>query len=137
MSLAILPSSYRKCDIGTPTIPKAIGSLARKQADVTRQGTQKLKFVPTLPARRKKELVPFLSIYSECVNNKHSPIPSFQCRSERSAFHYSPFRWTLFTNKCHLRSLTRSQSMAEVAPVAEVQIVEAEAQSHCHVPQPR
>lgn len=34
---------------------KAIGSLAKKQGDVTRQGTQKLKFVPTLPARRKKE----------------------------------------------------------------------------------
>ncbi|KAF9245249.1 RNA polymerase III RPC4-domain-containing protein [Melanogaster broomeanus] len=34
---------------------KAIGSLAKKQSDVTRQGTQKLKFVPTLPARRKKE----------------------------------------------------------------------------------
>ncbi|KAF5383831.1 hypothetical protein D9615_003678 [Tricholomella constricta] len=36
---------------------KAIGSLAKKQGDVTRQGTQKLKFVPTLPARRKKEEV--------------------------------------------------------------------------------
>ncbi|KAF5391764.1 hypothetical protein D9757_001643 [Collybiopsis confluens] len=31
---------------------KAISSLARKPSDVTRQGTQKLKFVPTLPARR-------------------------------------------------------------------------------------
>ncbi|KAF9457529.1 RNA polymerase III RPC4-domain-containing protein [Collybia nuda] len=39
------------------TLPstKAISSLAKKQGDVTRQGTQKLKFVPTLPARRKKE----------------------------------------------------------------------------------
>ncbi|KDR65736.1 hypothetical protein GALMADRAFT_260144 [Galerina marginata CBS 339.88] len=37
--------------------PKAIGSLAKKQSDVTRQGTQKLKFVPTLPQRRKKEYV--------------------------------------------------------------------------------
>ncbi|KAG6812395.1 hypothetical protein H0H92_003076 [Tricholoma furcatifolium] len=36
---------------------KAIGSLAKKQGDVTRQGAQKLKFVPTLPARRKKEEV--------------------------------------------------------------------------------
>ncbi|PFH46878.1 hypothetical protein AMATHDRAFT_68867 [Amanita thiersii Skay4041] len=36
-------------------VPKAIGSLAKKPSDVTRQGTQKLKFVPTLPARRKKE----------------------------------------------------------------------------------
>ncbi|KAI0954065.1 hypothetical protein AcW1_006665 [Taiwanofungus camphoratus] len=35
--------------------PKAIASLAKKQGDVTRLGTQKLKFVPTLPARRKKE----------------------------------------------------------------------------------
>ncbi|KAH9479588.1 hypothetical protein JR316_0008183 [Psilocybe cubensis] len=39
------------------TTPKAIGSLAKKQSDVTRQGTQKLKFVPTLPQRRKKEEV--------------------------------------------------------------------------------
>ncbi|RDB20935.1 DNA-directed RNA polymerase III subunit rpc4 [Hypsizygus marmoreus] len=36
---------------------KAIGSLAKKQSDVTRQGTQKLKFVPTLPTRRKKDEV--------------------------------------------------------------------------------
>ncbi|OJT01889.1 hypothetical protein TRAPUB_7666 [Trametes pubescens] len=35
--------------------PKAIASLAKKQSDVTRLGTQKLKFVPTLPARRVKE----------------------------------------------------------------------------------
>ncbi|KAK2463712.1 hypothetical protein APHAL10511_004463 [Amanita phalloides] len=34
---------------------KAIGSLAKKQSEVTRQGTQKLKFVPTLPVRRRKE----------------------------------------------------------------------------------
>jgi DNA-directed RNA polymerase III subunit RPC4 len=41
-----------------PSSPsKAIGSLAKKQADVTRQGTQKLKFVPTIPSRRKKECV--------------------------------------------------------------------------------
>ncbi|KAI0820807.1 RNA polymerase III RPC4-domain-containing protein [Trametes gibbosa] len=33
--------------------PKAIASLAKKQGDVTRLGTQKLKFVPTLPARRR------------------------------------------------------------------------------------
>ncbi|KAI0675547.1 RNA polymerase III RPC4-domain-containing protein [Trametes maxima] len=32
--------------------PKAIASLAKKQNDVTRLGTQKLKFVPTLPTRR-------------------------------------------------------------------------------------
>lgn len=38
-----------------PSTPlKAIGSLAKKQDDVTRQGTQKMKFVPTLPVRRKK-----------------------------------------------------------------------------------
>ncbi|EIW58634.1 uncharacterized protein TRAVEDRAFT_37496 [Trametes versicolor FP-101664 SS1] len=34
--------------------PKAIASLAKKQSDVTRLGTQKLKFVPTLPARREE-----------------------------------------------------------------------------------
>ena len=39
--------------------PRAIASLAKKQADVTRLGTQKLKFVPTLPVRRKKEYVCF------------------------------------------------------------------------------
>lgn len=38
-----------------PTPSKAIASLAKKQGDVTRMGAQKLKFVPTLPARRKKE----------------------------------------------------------------------------------
>jgi hypothetical protein len=40
--------------LGSAT-PKAIASLAKKQADLTRQGTPKLKFVPTLPAKRKKE----------------------------------------------------------------------------------
>lgn len=40
---------------GEPSGQKAIASLAKKPSDVTRQGTQKLKFVPTLPARRKKE----------------------------------------------------------------------------------
>ncbi|KAK7686403.1 hypothetical protein QCA50_010627 [Cerrena zonata] len=39
----------------TGQTPKVIPSLAKKQSDVTRLGTQKLKFVPTLPARRKKE----------------------------------------------------------------------------------
>ncbi|KAI0741928.1 RNA polymerase III RPC4-domain-containing protein [Daedaleopsis nitida] len=34
---------------------KAIASLAKKQSDVTRLGSQKLKFVPTLPPRRVKE----------------------------------------------------------------------------------
>ncbi|KAJ6518623.1 RNA polymerase III RPC4-domain-containing protein [Mycena sanguinolenta] len=33
---------------------KAIGSLAKKPTNVTRQGTQKLKFTPTLPVRRQK-----------------------------------------------------------------------------------
>ncbi|KAF8216323.1 RNA polymerase III RPC4-domain-containing protein [Mycena galopus ATCC 62051] len=33
---------------------KAIGSLAKKPTDVTRQGTQKLKFTPVLPVRRQK-----------------------------------------------------------------------------------
>ncbi|KAJ7043410.1 RNA polymerase III RPC4-domain-containing protein [Mycena alexandri] len=34
---------------------KAIGSLAKKTTDVTRQGTQKFKFTPVLPARRQKK----------------------------------------------------------------------------------
>ncbi|KAJ7245157.1 RNA polymerase III RPC4-domain-containing protein [Mycena haematopus] len=33
---------------------KAIGSLAKKTTDVTRQGTQKFKFTPVLPVRRQK-----------------------------------------------------------------------------------
>lgn len=35
--------------------PKVIPSLAKKQNDVTRLGATKLKFVPVLPSRRKKE----------------------------------------------------------------------------------
>ncbi|KAF8631910.1 hypothetical protein AX15_002167 [Amanita polypyramis BW_CC] len=46
---------------------KAIGSLAKKQSEVTRQGTQKLKFVPTLPTRRKKE-----EIKTEPVSPTHA-----------------------------------------------------------------
>ncbi|KAF8831573.1 hypothetical protein HHX47_DHR1000549 [Lentinula edodes] len=38
--------------------PKAISSLAKRPSEVTRQGTQKLKFVPTLPARRSKDAEP-------------------------------------------------------------------------------
>ncbi|KAJ7504555.1 RNA polymerase III RPC4-domain-containing protein [Mycena galericulata] len=34
---------------------KAIGSLTKRTTDVTRQGTQKLKFTPVLPARRQKK----------------------------------------------------------------------------------
>lgn len=41
--------------MGSGTQGKAIASLAKKQSDVTRLGTQKLKFVPTLPPRRAKE----------------------------------------------------------------------------------
>lgn len=41
-------------EAGPSGVPKAIGSLAKKQSDVTRLGTQKLKFAPTLPTRRKK-----------------------------------------------------------------------------------
>ncbi|KAF7770628.1 hypothetical protein Agabi119p4_6602 [Agaricus bisporus var. burnettii] len=37
--------------------PKGIGNFVKKQSEVTRQGTQKLKFTPTLPARRKKDEV--------------------------------------------------------------------------------
>ncbi|KIK19237.1 hypothetical protein PISMIDRAFT_683438 [Pisolithus microcarpus 441] len=50
-------SSQRSGSQRESDVPKAIGSLARKQSDVTRLGTQRLKFVPTLPARRKKEEV--------------------------------------------------------------------------------
>jgi hypothetical protein len=45
---------------GTPgpsNTGKAIASLAKMPADTTRAGTQKMKFVPTLPTRRKKEYV--------------------------------------------------------------------------------
>jgi hypothetical protein len=45
---------------GTPgpsNTGKAIASLAKMPADTTRAGTQKMKFVPTLPIRRKKEYV--------------------------------------------------------------------------------
>ena len=51
----VSPTSF--ADPSGPSVPKAIGSLAKKQSDLTRQGTQKLKFVPTLPQRRKKEYV--------------------------------------------------------------------------------
>jgi hypothetical protein len=45
---------------GTPgpsNTGRAIASLAKLPADTTRAGTQKMKFVPTLPIRRKKEYV--------------------------------------------------------------------------------
>ncbi|TFK51728.1 hypothetical protein OE88DRAFT_1807661 [Heliocybe sulcata] len=47
------PASQPSNESPDPSPSKAIGSLAKKQSDVTRLGTQKLKFVPTLPARRK------------------------------------------------------------------------------------
>ncbi|KAI0629296.1 RNA polymerase III RPC4-domain-containing protein [Trametes polyzona] len=50
--------------------PKAIASLAKKQGDVTRLGTQKLKFVPTLPARRVKDTPLTLR------HNQEEPAPS-------------------------------------------------------------
>jgi hypothetical protein len=42
---------------GPSNTGKAIASLAKMPADTTRAGTQKMKFVPTLPTRRKKEYV--------------------------------------------------------------------------------
>ncbi|KAH9945719.1 RNA polymerase III RPC4-domain-containing protein [Amylocystis lapponica] len=42
-------------DSPPPPAPKAVASLAKRPSDVTRLGAHKLKFVPTLPARRKKE----------------------------------------------------------------------------------
>ncbi|KAG6861340.1 hypothetical protein C0995_001319 [Termitomyces sp. Mi166 len=57
-SLGVTPHAPSASGSGSGIPPtKAIGSLAKKQGDVTRQGAQKLKFVPTLPARRKKEEV--------------------------------------------------------------------------------
>ncbi|KAI0091695.1 hypothetical protein BDY19DRAFT_1067174 [Irpex rosettiformis] len=51
---------------GTPTPSRAVPSLVKKQSDVTRMGTQKLKFVPTLPTRRKKEDVKEVSARAVC-----------------------------------------------------------------------
>ncbi|KAH9846037.1 RNA polymerase III RPC4-domain-containing protein [Lenzites betulinus] len=48
------PSGSAGTPAAVPGTPKAIASLAKKQSDVTRLGTQKLKFVPTLPARREE-----------------------------------------------------------------------------------
>ena len=42
---------------GSSGPPKGVASLAKKPTDTTRAGTQKMKFVPTLPVRRKKEYV--------------------------------------------------------------------------------
>jgi hypothetical protein len=54
---------------GTPgpsNTGKAIASLAKMPADTTRAGTQKMKFVPTLPIRRKKEYVRPRGIRGHC-----------------------------------------------------------------------
>ena|SRR5712671_4852086 len=40
---------------GPSNTGKAIASLAKIPTDTTRAGTQKMKFIPTLPVRRKKE----------------------------------------------------------------------------------
>ncbi|TFL02006.1 RNA polymerase III RPC4-domain-containing protein [Pterulicium gracile] len=47
------PSGSSGAGAGTPGPSKGIGNLA-KRPETTRQGTQKLKFVPTLPQRKKK-----------------------------------------------------------------------------------
>ncbi len=51
--------------------PKAISNFAKRPTDTTRQGTQKLKFAPTLPPRRKKELVLF---YYRVVSLSNHPL---------------------------------------------------------------
>ncbi|KAH0837814.1 hypothetical protein J3R83DRAFT_6022 [Lanmaoa asiatica] len=42
-------------DDGESSMSSAIPDTVRKPSDVTRQVTQKLRFIPTLPTRRKKE----------------------------------------------------------------------------------
>ncbi|EJD07391.1 uncharacterized protein FOMMEDRAFT_72998 [Fomitiporia mediterranea MF3/22] len=54
--------------------PKAIANTARRQDDVTRRGTSKMKFTPTLPPRRKKECV------VELVPPLLKPIPTSDTR---------------------------------------------------------
>ena len=71
---------------GTPgpsNTGRAIASLAKLPADTTRAGTQKMKFVPTLPIRRKKEYVRPPLIHSSYIayprdlgmNLPHKPPP--------------------------------------------------------------
>ena len=60
---------------------KAIGSLAKKQDDVTRLGSQKMKFVPTLPVRRKKE-----SVYENALNLSKFNTINFPGMSNRYEF---------------------------------------------------
>ncbi|KAF8582791.1 hypothetical protein K439DRAFT_1661677 [Ramaria rubella] len=48
------PALIRTASNTTAGPSKIIGSQAKKQEDVTRHGTQKMKFIPTLPVRRKK-----------------------------------------------------------------------------------
>ncbi|KIJ55322.1 hypothetical protein M422DRAFT_63435 [Sphaerobolus stellatus SS14] len=50
------PSSQNvsRSNTSTPGPAKVFGNQAKKQEEVTRQGTHKLKFVPTLPVRRAK-----------------------------------------------------------------------------------
>ena len=71
---------------GTPgpsNTGRAIASLAKLPADTTRAGTQKMKFVPTLPIRRKKEYVRSPLIHSSYIayprdlgmNLPHKPPP--------------------------------------------------------------
>ncbi|KAJ3990103.1 RNA polymerase III RPC4-domain-containing protein [Lentinula detonsa] len=55
---------------GSVSKPKAISSLAKRPSEVTRQGTQKIKFVPTLPARRNKDVEPTLDIIPAPSNDR-------------------------------------------------------------------
>ena len=57
---------------GQPNTGRAIASLAKLPADTTRAGTQKMKFVPTLPIRRKKEYVRPLVIHTPIHRSSQS-----------------------------------------------------------------
>jgi uncharacterized protein with von Willebrand factor type A (vWA) domain len=43
-----------------PSAPRVIANTAKRLDNVTRRGTAKMKFVPTLPVRRKKEYAVFV-----------------------------------------------------------------------------
>jgi DNA-directed RNA polymerase III subunit RPC4 len=75
---------------GTPgpsNTGKAIASLAKMPADTTRAGTQKMKFVPTLPTRRKKEYVrpPVIHLYVHCLSQSSREEPTTQLSAPSSA----------------------------------------------------
>ncbi|KAI0272483.1 RNA polymerase III RPC4-domain-containing protein [Gloeopeniophorella convolvens] len=98
---------------GPSTPGKAIASLAKKPADTTRAGTQKMKFVPTLPVRRKKEYVPQRSI---------CPHPLMLEPQGRQTSQNLPPRQLL-----RLRHLSADADMVVGAVEAMARVVDAEA----------